>query len=49
MQAHAEQERTLEQLQEQALPLEQVLHDALFKLAGELSLEALARSNSGTK
>lgn len=31
------------------LPLEQVLHDALFKLAGELSLEALARSNSGTK
>ena len=24
--------------------LEQVLHDALFKLAGELSLEALKRS-----
>ncbi len=28
------------------LPLEQVLHDALFKLAGELSLEALKSSNS---
>ncbi len=26
------------------LPLEQVLSDALFKLAGELSLEALARA-----
>ena len=26
------------------LPLEQVLSDALFKLAGELSLEALKRS-----
>lgn len=26
-----------------ALPLEQVLSDALFKLAGELSLEALER------
>ncbi len=25
------------------IPLEQVLSDALFKLAGELSLEALAR------
>ena len=25
------------------LPMEQVLRDALFKLAGELSLEALAR------
>ena len=31
------------------LPVAQVLADALFKLAGELSLEALARSNSGTK
>lgn len=27
--------------QEAGLPLEQVLSDALFKLAGELSLEAL--------
>ena len=27
-----------------ALPLEQVLSDALFKLAGELSLEALGRN-----
>ena len=27
--------------QQVALPLEQVLADALFKLAGELSLEAL--------
>lgn len=26
------------------LPMEQVLRDALFKLAGELSLEALARA-----
>ena len=25
------------------LPVEQVLHDTLFKLAGELSLEALAK------
>lgn len=25
------------------LPTEQVLHDALFKLAGELSLEALSK------
>ena len=25
------------------LPLEQVVHDALFKLAGELSLEALKK------
>ena len=31
-------ERVAEQVQ---LPLEQVLSDALFKLAGELSLEAL--------
>ena len=29
------------------LPLEQVLTDALFRLAGELSLEALARGNCG--
>ena len=28
------------------LPLEQVLSDALFKLAGELSLEALRREES---
>ena len=28
----------------QGIPLEQVLHDALFKLAGELSLEALERA-----
>ena len=28
------------------LPLEQVLSDALFKLAGELSLEALERKES---
>ena len=27
------------------LPLEQVLSDALFKLAGELSLEALRKSS----
>lgn len=27
--------------QNAGLPLEQVLHDALFKLAGELSLEAM--------
>ena len=27
------------------LPLEQVLADALFRLAGELSLEAIARGN----
>ena len=27
------------------LPLEQVLSDALFKLAGELSLEALKKQN----
>ena len=27
-----------------ALPLEQVLSDALFKLAGELSLEALQKA-----
>ena len=27
------------------LPVEQVLADALFKLAGELSLEAIAESN----
>ena len=26
------------------IPLEQVLSDALFKLAGELSLEAMARA-----
>ena len=26
------------------VPVEQVLHDALFKLAGELSLEALSRN-----
>ena len=29
------------------LPLEQVLADALFKLAGELSLEALRREKAG--
>ena len=29
---------------EAGLPLEQVLSDVLFKLAGELSLEALART-----
>ena len=29
------------------LPLEQVLSDALFKLAGELSLEALKSPESG--
>ena len=28
------------------LPLEQVLHDALFKLAGELSLQALKNAKS---
>ena len=48
MQAHAEQERTLEQLQEQALPLEQVLSDALFKLAGELSLEAMRQKETAS-
>ncbi len=31
--------------QEAGLPLEQVLCDALFKLAGELSLEALHKKN----
>ena len=30
------------------LPLEQVLTDALFKLAGELSLQALQNSPPGT-
>lgn len=31
------------------IPMEQVLSDALFKLAGELALEAIARSkHSGT-
>ena len=30
------------------IPLEQVLCDALFKLAGELSMEALRRRNSDT-
>lgn len=30
------------------IPLEQVLSDALFKLAGELSLEALQASGSST-
>ena len=29
--------------QAEGIPLEQVLRDALFKLAGELSLEALAK------
>ena len=29
-----------------ALPLETVLQDALFKLAGELSLEAISRSHA---
>ena len=29
------------------MPLEQVLSDALFKLAGELSLEALHSSSKG--
>ena len=29
--------------QAQGVPLEQVLRDALFKLAGELSLEALVK------
>ena len=28
------------------MPLEQVLSDALFKLAGELSLEAIRQNNS---
>ena len=28
-------------------PLEQVIHDALFKLAGELSLEAIQSTSSG--
>ena len=27
------------------VPIEQVLRDALFKLAGELSLESLAKAN----
>ena len=31
------------------LPVEQVLRDALFKLAGELSLEALARRAKDSK
>ena len=31
------------------LPLEQVLSDALFKLAGELSLEALKEENNSEK
>ena len=31
------------------LPVEQVLADALFKLAGELALEALARRSSNSK
>jgi hypothetical protein len=31
------------------LPLEQVLSDALFKLAGELSLEALHRETENKK
>ena len=31
--------------QSAGLPLEQVLSDALFKLAGELSLQALADQN----
>ena len=30
------------------LPLEQVLHDALFKLAGELSLQALKSAEDST-
>ncbi len=30
------------------LPVEQILSDALFKLAGELSLEALKRSGNKT-
>ena len=29
------------------IPLEQVLSDALFKLAGELSLEAIKKENRG--
>lgn len=32
--------------QDAGLPLETVLADALFKLAGELSLEALAKNKS---
>ena len=28
------------------IPLQQVLEDALFKLAGELSLEAISNSNA---
>ena len=32
-----------------SLPVEQVLRDALFKLAGELALEALARTEQGRK
>ena len=31
------------------LPIEQVLRDTLFKLAGELALEALARRSSHSK
>ena len=31
------------------LPIEQVLRDTLFKLAGELALEALARRSSNSK
>lgn len=31
------------------LPLEQVLADALFKLAGELSMEAIHKRQDGTK
>ena len=30
-------------------PLEQILSDALFKLAGELSLEALEKSTAATE
>ena len=30
-------------------PIEQVLRDTLFKLAGELALEALARRSSNSK
>ena len=33
--------------QHTGLPLEQILSDALFKLAGELSLEALQQEISG--
>ena len=31
------------------LPIEHVLRDTLFKLAGELALEALARRSSNSK